>query len=68
MDNMSKYKLSTSMAHVHVNCESKLRSVVRSSMHPFPDNWVAIGRAVMYARTAHVFIAGMSAMFTDGVH
>ena len=27
----------------HVVCESKLRLVVRSSMHPCPGNWVAIG-------------------------
>ena len=29
-------------------CESKLRSVLRSSMHPYPGNWVAIGHAVVY--------------------
>ena len=27
----------------HVASESKLRSVVMSSMHPCPGNWVAIG-------------------------
>ena len=32
----------------HVACESKLRSVVKSSMHLCPGNWVAIGRAVVY--------------------
>ena len=38
----------------------KLRSVVRSSMHPCPGNWVVIGRAVVYnARAAHVFSAGI---------
>ena len=46
MDNMSKNKLSTSV--VHVFCESKLRSVGRSSMHPCQGNCVAIGRAVVY--------------------
>ena len=41
-------------------CESKLRSVVRSSMHPCPGNWVAIGRAVeYYALATHAFSAGM---------
>ena len=32
----------------HEACKSKLRSVVRSSMHPYPGNRVAIGRAVVY--------------------
>ena len=32
----------------HVACESTLRSVVRSSMHPCPGNWMAIGCAVVY--------------------
>ena len=50
-DNMSKNTPSPAMAHVA--CESKLRSVVRSSMHPCPGNWVAIGRAVDY----HVRVA-----------
>ena len=27
----------------HEACESKLRSVVRLSMHPYPGNWVASG-------------------------
>ena len=27
----------------HEACESKLRSVVRSSMHPYQANWVASG-------------------------
>ena len=37
----------------HVACDEKLRSVVRSSMHPCPGNWVTIGRAVVYyARAA----------------
>ena len=46
MDNMSKDMPSTPMTHVA--CESKLRSVARSSMHPCPVNWVTIGRAVVY--------------------
>ena len=32
----------------HEACESKLRSVVRSSMHPYQGNRVAIGRSVVY--------------------
>ena len=36
MDYMSKNMPSTSMTHVA--CESKLRSVVTSSMHPWPGN------------------------------
>ena len=44
----------------HEACESKLRSVVRSSMHPYPGNWVAIGRAVVYyAWATHAFSAGI---------
>ena len=55
---MSKNKLSTSMTHVA--CESKLRSVVRSFIHPSPRNWVTIGRAVVYyAWAAHAFSAGI---------
>ena len=39
-------------------CKSKLRSDLRSFMHPCPGNWVAIGRAVVYcARAAHAFSA-----------
>ena len=46
------------MTHAHVACGSKLRSVVMSSMHPFPGNGLAIGRAVVYyARDAHAFSA-----------
>ena len=56
-DNMSKNEPSTSMTDVA--CESKLRSVVRSSMHTCPGNWVAIGRSVVYfARPARAFSAG----------
>ena len=51
-------KSSTSM--IHEAYESKLRSVVRSSMHPCQGNWLAIGRAVMHhARDAHTFSAGI---------
>ena len=46
------------MTHAHVACESKLRSVVMSSMHPCPGDRLAIGRAVVYyARDAHAFSA-----------
>ena len=42
----------------HVSSGLKPHSVVRSSLHPCPDNRVAIGRAVVYyARAAHVFFA-----------
>ena len=41
-------------------CESKLRSVVRSSMQTYPGNRVAIGRAVVYyAWAAREFSAGI---------
>ena len=47
----------TSMTHVA--CESKLRSVERSSMHPCPGNWVAIVRAVVHSTlAAHALSAG----------
>ena len=40
--------------------ESKLRSVVRSPMHPYTGNWVAIGYAVLYFdRAAHALSAGI---------
>ena len=53
-----KIKPSTSLTVVA--CATKLRSVVRSSMHPCPGNWVAIGRAVVYyAQAAHAFSAGI---------
>ena len=58
MGNMSKNKQNTLMTHEA--CESKLRSVVRSSMHPYPGNWVAIGYAVVYyAWAARIFSAGI---------
>ena len=40
---MSKNKPSTSMTNVA--CESNIRSVTRSSMHPYPGNLVAIGES-----------------------
>ena len=44
----------------HVACESKLRSSVRSSVHPRPGNWVAIESAVVYhIRAARAFSAGI---------
>ena len=44
----------------HEARESKLRSVVRSSMHTYPGNRVAIGRAVVYyAWVAREFSAGI---------
>ena len=44
----------------HEACESKLRLVVRSSMHPYPGNCVAIGHAVVYYDwAAHEFSDGM---------
>ena len=58
MDNLSKGETSTTMTHVA--CESKLRSVVRSSMHPRPGKWVAVGLAVAYhARAARSFSDGI---------
>ena len=43
-----------------IACESKPRSVVRSVMHTYPGNWVAIGRAdVYYAWAAHTLSAGI---------
>ena len=44
----------------HVVCQSKLRLVVRSSMHLCPGNWVAIGHAVVYfAQAINAFSAGI---------
>ena len=55
-----KNKPSTPTTYMYVSCYSKLRSVVRSCMHPFPGNLVAIGRAVVcYAWAAYVFSAGI---------
>ena len=51
-----KHRIKTSTTHIA--CGSKQRSVVRLYMHPFPGNWLAIGRAVAYyTRTAHSFSA-----------
>ena len=44
--NMSKDK--PNACKTHEACESKLRLVVRSSMHPYPGEWVAFGHFVMY--------------------
>ena len=52
---MSNIKPSTSMTHIA--CESRLRSVLKTSMHPCSGNLVAIGRAVYFARVAHAFSA-----------
>ena len=42
----------------HVAYESKLRSVIRSSIHQCQGNWLAIGHTVVYyARAAHTFSA-----------
>ena len=46
MDNKSENKATTPITHVAF--QSKLRSVVRPSMHPCQGNWVTIGRAVVY--------------------
>ena len=41
-------------------CEFKPRSLVRSSMHPCPWNWVATWIVVVYyARAAHTLRAGI---------
>ena len=32
----------------HVHCESKLRSIIKSSVHPCHGNWVAIEHTVVY--------------------
>ena len=47
-----------SVEHVHVAWESKLRSVISTSIHPCQGNWVAIGHAaVYYARAVWAFSA-----------
>ena len=54
----SKNKSRRSMTHIA--CESKLHSVVRSSMHPCSGNWVAIGHMIVYfARAGHTFSVGI---------
>ena len=58
---MSKNKPSTSMTHAA--CKSKLLSNVRSSIYPFPGNWVATEHAVVYyARADHTFSAGIECL------
>ena len=66
--NMSKNKPNILMTNEA--CESKLPSVVRSSMHPYPGNRVAIGRAVVYyAWAARKFSAGIKCRhFTSDSH
>ena len=57
-----KNKPSTSIGHVA--CKSKLRSGVRSFMHPWPEKWVVIGHAVVYyAQAAHTFSAGIKCQY-----
>ena len=36
------------MTHAYVACETKLLSVVRSSIHSWPGNMVAVGCVVVY--------------------
>ena len=38
----------------HIACETELRSVVTSCMHPCPGNCVAIGRAVVNSFSAGI--------------
>ena len=59
LDRMSKYEPSGAITY-EIARELKLRSALRSSMHPWPGNYVAIGRAVVYcARAAHAFSSGI---------
>ena len=47
----------------HIACESKLLSLVRSSMHSWQGSWVAIGHAVVYSTwAAHAFSAGIKCL------
>ena len=55
--NMSKNK--PNILIFHVVCKSKLRSVVRSSMHPWSANMVTIEMVMHYARTVHALTAGI---------
>ena len=67
MDKMSKNKSSTSLTHVA--CESMLRSVVRSSIHPCLRNCAAIRCAVVYyAWGAQSFSAGIKWWHSSTVH
>ena len=56
-----KHQLITpSKLMTHIVCESKLHSVLRSSMHPSPVNHVAIRCVVVYHPwDAHAFSAGI---------
>ena len=52
-----------------VACESKLRSVVMSYMHPCPGNWVTIGRVVVYCvRAARTLNAGIKCRYYISVY
>ena len=66
MDNMSILIMS------YVACEYMLWSVVRSSIHPSPGNWVPIRSAVVYyAQAVHAFSAGIKSLHyrcKDGSH
>ena len=51
-----------------VNYESKLRSVVRSSMHPCQRNSLSIGRAVVYyGWSFHSFSEGIKCWYCTSV-
>ena len=43
----------------HLAYESNLRSVVRSFMHPYPENWLAFWRAVVWCPAAQASSAGI---------
>ena len=58
VDNMSANKSSTPMTHVA--WKSKIRSVLKSSMHLGPGSWVTVGSAVVYYAWAdNTFSAGI---------
>ena len=60
-----KNKPVTHVANVN---QSYVRSVVRSFMHPWPGNWVAIGRVVVYyARAVRTYSAGIIRVSTVAV-
>ena len=65
MDSMSKNKRGTPISNVA--WESMLYPIVSSSIHPFPGNWLAIGREVMYHFcAAHAFSAGIKRLQSTG--
>ena len=60
MNNILKNKLSTSMTRVAGELKLRVREVRNLWSCSCPENWIAIGRAVVYyARTAHAFSAGI---------